>query len=61
MNSKQWSENKLPHELAETLMNELGVNISEKSLEATNKAFYDFLTHYNLHHFSNEENNLCVL
>ena len=61
MNSKQWSENKLPLELAEALMNELGVDVSEKSLEATNKAFYDFLTNYNLHHFSNEKNNLGVL
>ena len=61
MNSKQWSENKLPRELAEELMNELGVDVSEKSLEATNKAFYEFLTKYSLYHFGNEEYRLCGL
>ena len=59
MRSKKWSENKLPLQFAKELLNNLDVKVNDKTLQATNEAFYDFLTNYNLYHFSNEEHALC--
>jgi len=59
MRSKTWSEEKLPLEFAEELLNNLDVKVNEKNLQSTNEAFYGFLTKYSMYHFTNEEYMLC--